>query len=128
MKRLLFMLAVHAAVPAHANQDAQLLDAIAQVENHRWSDAGGKYALSYSAWRDVSGLPYDCARNPAIGTAKAYEHLARLRKGLKSHGMAATPYALALCWRGGLARFVKGQSPESHKDYARRVVNLFHAD
>jgi len=125
MKRILFAIAVHAAAPAFADQDARLLDAIAQVENHQWSDAGGRYALSYSAWRDVSALPYDCARNPAIGTAKAYEHLAKLRKGLKSHGMAATPYALALCWRGGLARFVAGNSPASHKDYARRVVNLY---
>ena len=115
---------------AHQSADAaaRFLEAIAQVENHKWTDAGGRFALSYSAWIDVTDAPYDCAHVPAIGTAMAYRHLAKLRKGLKRHGMAATPYALALCWRGGLARFVAGNSPESHKDYARRVVNLYHAD
>ncbi len=127
MRPLILVAALAFSSHAHADcaEDAAFLAAIAQVEGHEWSTAGGKYALSFSAWRGVTSLPYDSARIPAIGTRMAYRHLDWLRNALKRQGIAPTPYVLAGCWRSGLTRWTSGKAPASHRDYAARVVALY---
>lgn len=126
MKRtFLFALAIVAHAPAFADSDSRLLEAIAQVENHKWSDPGGRYAIRYAVWSDRTTLPYALASQERFATPVAISHLAWLRTALKRKGISPTPYVLALCWRGGLTRFVEGRSPASHKNYADRVVNLY---
>jgi len=105
--------------------DAKLLHAIAQVENHKWSDPGGKYALRYAVWSDRTDKPYRLASQERFATPVALSHLNWLRAGLKAKGIAPTPYVLAGCWRSGLTRWTSGNAPRSHRDYAQRVVNLY---
>jgi hypothetical protein len=122
MRLIALLLAV--AVPGHAN-DAELLKAIAEVENHRWSDPGGRYAIRYAVWSDRTSLPYRLASQERFATPVAISHLNWLRQGLKRKGIAATPYVLAGCWRSGFERWTSGNAPSSHRDYARRVRNLY---
>lgn len=118
-------LVIHTAGKA---DDAKLLHAIAQVENHKWSDPGGKYAIRFVVWSDRTDKPYRLASQERFATPVAILHLNWLREGLKAKGIAATPYVLAGCWRSGLTRWTSGKAPRSHRDYAERVVNLYHAD
>lgn len=120
-RTLLFLFGMTAA---HASDD-RLLEAIAQVENHTWRHPGGRYALSYAAWIDLTTLPYRKANDPVIGARMARKHLQKLKDGLAAKGLAATPYMLAGCWRSGLARWTAGNAPRSHRDYARRATNLY---
>jgi len=120
-RAFLFLCALTAA---HASDD-RLLESIAQVEGHSWRHPGGRYALSYGAWSDLTDLPYRMASEPRIGLQMARNHLQRLRERLAAKGLAATPYVLAGCWRSGLARWTGGNAPRSHRDYALRVTNLY---
>lgn len=122
MKSILFILCMGAT--CHAS-DRVFLRAIAQVENHKWSDPGGKYAIRYAVWSDRTTLPYALASQERFATPVALSHLAWLRTALKRKGISPTAYNLAGCWRSGLARWTSGKAPESHRDYARRVVNLY---
>lgn len=125
MRALMFAAALFSAASvARADNDARLLDAIAQVEGHKWSDAGGRYAIRYAVWSDRTRLPYRFASQERFAAPVARKHLAWLRNALKAQGIAATPYMLAGCWRAGLTRFTSGRAPASHRDYATRVVNL----
>lgn len=121
MRALLFLVGITAA---HAS-DCALLHAIAQVESHKWSDPGGKYALRYAVWSDRTALPYALASQERFATPVAISHLDWLRTALKRKGISPTPYNLAGCWRSGLTRWTSGKAPDAHKDYAQRVVNLY---
>lgn len=121
MRALLFLVGLTAA---HAS-DQILLQSIAQVENHKWSDPGGRYAIRYAVWSDRTTLPYALASQERFATPVAISHLTWLRAALKRKGISPTAYNLAGCWRSGLARWTSGKAPEAHRDYARRVVNLY---
>lgn len=121
MRALLFLVGLTAA---HAS-DRALLHAIAQVEGHKWSDPGGKYALRYAVWSDRTALPYVLASQERFATPVAISHLDWLRTALKRKGISPTAYNLAGCWRSGLTRWTSGKAPGAHKDYARRVANLY---
>lgn len=119
---LLFLLAL-SATRLPAQTDADLLHAIATVENHTWDSPGGLYALSYGAWSDLTDWPYSYANRPVVSTQKAHEHLAVIRRRLRKKGLAATPYMIAGCWRSGVEGFTERPTAQA-KDYASRVCNL----
>ena len=111
---------------ATANADDHLLlEAIAQVEGHAWSDNGGRYAIMPQTWRQHTTLPYRYVHDPKISTSIAIKHLRWIRLSLADMGMAATPYMLAGCWRSGQRRFSGDNAPEHHRYYAERVRNLY---
>lgn len=111
---------------ATANADDHLLlEAIAQVEGHAWSDHGGRYAIMPQTWRQHTALPYRYVHDPKASTDIAILHLRWIRLSLSKMGMAPTPYMLAGCWRSGLRRFAGDNAPESHRYYAERVRNLY---
>ena len=116
------------AAPFCKADDRALLRAIAHVENHKWSDAGGKYAIRYAVWSDRTDLPYRLASQERFATPVAISHLNWLRAGLKRKGIVPTPYVLAGCWRSGFERWTSGKAPASHRDYAARVRNLYEED
>lgn len=120
MRFLLFLAALSVA---HAD-DRALLQAIAHVENHKWSDPGGRYAIRYAVWSDRTTLPYRLASQERFATPVAMSHLVWLKTQLKRQGIAPTPYVLAGCWRSGLTRWTSGNAPAPHRDYAKRVVAL----
>lgn len=121
MRVLLFLVSLSLA---HAD-DRALLQAIAHVENHKWTDPGGKYALRYAVWSDRTTLPYVLASQERFATPVALSHLAWLKTQLKRQGIAPAPYVLAGCWRSGLTRWTSGRAPASHRDYAARVLALY---
>jgi hypothetical protein len=52
------------------------------------------------------------------------KHYDWLKHRLEVAGMAATPYAIALAWNGGLGRTLRGNSCAATRDYAERVANI----
>ena len=101
---------------------ARLLNAIQQVEGHKWSDPGGALAIQPATWRQHSHLPYRFASLRPHAEQVARRHLEWLAKSLRDDGWPVTPYALAACWRFGFEGYKRRNA---HIDYAIRVQNLY---
>ena len=101
----------------------RLLACIIQVENHSWTTAGGAYAITEGAWREVTALPYRLAKTAHVARQVAHLILARRESGLRLKDIAITPESLATAWRWGLTGAIrrKGKS-----EYGQRVSNLFY--
>ena len=121
--RTTFITLALAAAPLPNHIDApRMLDAIRQVEGHKWTNAGGAYAIQPSTWKQHTKLPYRYASSPAHAEFVGEKHLAWLARGLRDDGYPVTPYTLAACWRFGLEGYKRRQDVI---DYACRVRNIY---
>lgn len=118
--------AILALATAHlpAVDTVRFLACVRQVEGHKWSDAGGAYAITAKTWRQHSRLPYRYASDAQHARAVAERHLAWLSGALVVAGLPITPYTLAGSWKLGLEGF-KAKSVRGPIDYATRLENLY---
>ena len=106
------------------------LEAIHRIENPRdLPNPGpcgelGAYQFREQTWRMHTNLPFARALDRRASDAVAVKHYDWLKHRLEVAGMAATPYAIALAWNGGLGRTLRGTSCAATRDYAERVANI----
>ena len=67
--------------------------------------------------------PFSHALDRHSSDAVAVKHYEWIREALASHGVAVTPYTVALVWNGGM-RAVTDSAPRAAVDYATRAANL----
>lgn len=116
--------AAHAPVPAV--DSARLLDAIRQIEGHKWSDPGGAYAIQRGTWHQHTRLPYRLAGIKIHADHVAALHIAWLARTLANDGWPVNAYTLAGCWRYGFEGF-RDRARIGRVDYATRAWNLYFA-
>lgn len=122
---LLFLL----AMPTLAATDLpRLADCIAQVDSGNRDSAIGpagelsRYQISEVVWRQHRpGIPFARCSDPQEAHRVAMEHLRWLVR--QSSDLSA--YALALRWNAGVACVQWGHDQERHRDFARRVSNIY---
>ncbi len=115
---------------ARASERWAVLEAIHAIENPRnLTRPGpfgelGAYQFREVTWRMHTNLPFQLALERDKSDAIAVAHYEWLKHGLERAGLAATPYNIALAWNGGLDAAIRGVSPASTRNYARRAANL----
>jgi len=120
-----------APLPARSDalDTARFLACIAAVEGHRWSDAGGAYAIQPATWRQHS--PHKAYRLASVrihADGVALLHLAWLSRSLRGRSFPVNAYTLAGAWRFGLEGFTARAARSSQPiDYAARVFQLYHS-
>jgi hypothetical protein len=117
--------ALHAE-PALSFDPVRLADAIAQVEGHRATDLGGRYAISRAVWTDTTRLPYHLSRVPEYADAVAKKRLRDLVTYLEARGYSANAYSVAGAWRWGLEGYI-ARERRGRVEYGVRVWNLYHS-
>ena len=116
--------AAHAPLDAFDND--RFLQAIMQVEGHKWSDPGGAYAIQPGTWRDHSKRTYALASIPIYARDVADRHIAWLSRTMRAHGYPVNAYTLAVCWRFGFVGFTqRARSGGGAIEYGERVWNLY---
>lgn len=123
---LTIVAAQHAPAPINEVDVGRLLEAIRQIEGHRWSDPGGAYAIQEPTWRQHSRLPYRLASDPQHARWVAGLHLAWLSRSLAGAGWPVNAYTLAGAWRWGLEGFMR-RARTGRVEYGERAWNLYHA-
>lgn len=131
--RYVFLLLAALAIgggAAFASERWETLQAINWVENpHNSTRVGprgelGPYQFRPSTWRMHTNKPFALAVERQAADEVAVRHYEWLKRGLKSNGIDATPYNIALAWNAGLDRVVNGRAPASAQEYASQVSNL----
>lgn len=113
--------------PLASFDNERFLAAIVQVEGHKWSDAGGAYAIQPDTWRDHSKRPYAFASQPIYARDVADLHIAWLSRTLRAHDYPVNAYTLACCWRFGFVGFTQRiRHGGVAIEYGERVWNLYH--
>jgi hypothetical protein len=115
---------------ARASERWATLEAIHQLENpHNTSEPGqygelGPYQFRESTWRMYTQAPFSQALDRRTADVVAVKHYNWLKAQLESHGLAATPYRIALAWNSGIGAVVAGSSTAASEDYASRAANI----
>ncbi len=120
---------------AQADDGYRLLDCIRQVEQP--AGAGqmgahgelGPYQFRRDTWNHLTHLPFtpEFACDPIVSLAVAVLHYHEIREALLHTDRGrATPANIAACWNAGCHAVISGQIPQSTRDYAARVCNLFY--
>jgi len=73
------------------------------------------YVLAHPTWKDVQDE----------ATRAAFKEARWICQQLETNGRFVNPYNIAMCWRGGVEGFLRGDPPDSYVDYAQRAENLF---
>lgn len=118
------------AMPTLAATDIpRLADCIALAESSARDSAIGpagelsRYQISEIVWRQHRpGIPFARAADPQEARAVTLEHLGWLDR----HATDRSAYGLAMRWNGGLARVERGDAEPRHRDFGRRVSNLYY--
>jgi len=81
-----------------------------QHSKMRWS-----YAKAHLDWKDVQDETERVAR----------AHVRWIAERLDANGKTANPFTIAMCWRGGVTYYLKGEFSADRVDYANRAANLY---
>jgi len=132
---ILFILLCFAGATAHSkevNPDL-LLRCIAEVESHNVSTKIGqqgersRYQFMPQTWVMYSKVPFSQIGrfdNQTEVERVARRHIFTIKMALIQRGWEVTPYNIALGWNGGPSKLI--YLPR-HKDYAKRVENLYNS-
>ena len=119
------------ASPAlRASERWETLEAIHWIENPRDSAQPGPcgelgaYQFREATWHKYTTLPFARAVERPVSDDVAIRHYEWLKQGLVQHGLAPSPYNIALAWNGGLSAAVRGSVRATTRDYAERVTNI----
>lgn len=113
MKTLLIYLLL--ALPVAALDEGALLRAIAEVET------GNRHVRG----RAGEMGPHQVGPAARADNGNAQRHLRWMQRTLREAGLAPTPYLLALAWNAGCERVIQDREQARHRNYARRVMNLY---
>lgn len=115
---------------ARASERWATLEAIHQLENpHNLSQPGqfgelGPYQFREATWRMYTQAPFSQALDRHTADAVAVKHYDWLKSQLERHGLAATPYRIALAWNGGIGAVLADNTSAAAADYASRAANI----
>jgi len=119
------------ASPAlRASDRWETLEAIHWIENpHDSAQPGpcgelGAYQFREATWHKYTTVPFGRAVERPVSDAVAIRHYEWLKQVLAQHGLAPSPYNIALAWNGGLSAAVRGSVRATTRDYAERVTNI----
>jgi hypothetical protein len=117
-------------VQARASERWATLEAIHQLENPQNSPEPGTngelgaYQFREDTWKMHTSVPFRRALDRSASDAVAVKHYEWIKSELEHHGMAATPYRIALAWNGGIGAVFDDHPPAAAVDYALRAANL----
>jgi hypothetical protein len=111
--------AVKAAPPLNVDR---LIEAICQVEDGQWGKPGGRGNIQYSAWSDVSDLPFYSSATESLALPVYRKHLDKLSGQLRSAGVNVNAQTLGTCWRWG---FEGARRRHWKSDDGARTQNLY---
>jgi hypothetical protein len=126
-----FVLAtVFMGAEARASERWATLEAIHQLENpqdlHSPGRLGelGAYQFREQTWKLHTAAPFSRALDRRSSDAVAVKYYDWIAAQLERHGIAITPYNVALAWNGGIRAAVYNHPPAAAVDYATRAANL----
>lgn len=84
----------------------------------------GPYQFRSSTWRMHSSKPFRMANDRATADQVAVIHYEWIKNRLKSAGIDANNYNIAMAWNCGISAVINGRVPMQTYHYAERVNNL----
>jgi hypothetical protein len=84
----------------------------------------GPYQFRRSTWRMHTSSSFDLAENREVANTVAKRHYAWIEAQLRSNGIEASTYNVALAWNAGVNAVIRGNAPAVANDYASRVLNI----
>lgn len=127
------LVAVFGAGAARASERWATLEAIHQLENPYDSPKPGRfgelgaYQFREMTWRMHTQVPFSMALDRRVSDQVAVRHYEWLKRRLEHHGLAATPYNIALAWNAGAQAAVRGRVPPATRRYAERAERIARA-
>ncbi len=108
----------------------RLLSCVKAVENSPLTSPGGVYQFRRETWEQYSTEPYETAsRFDRIAQMEvervARAHLAWIKRTLKKHGQAATPFVIGQIWNAGYTNWETGRLTFSQVEFGKRILNCY---
>lgn len=124
------VVAICGAGGARASERWATLEAIHRLENPYDSPKPGRfgelgaYQFREMTWRMHTQVPFSMALDRRVSDQVAICHYEWLKRRLEHHGLAVTPYNIAMAWNAGAQAAVRGRVPAATRRYAERAERI----